>query len=330
MKKTILILCLIPIITLIPACRKTNDHPAAASLMITPTGTSKGQLISKTIDANGGSLSSADGKLTITIPAAALSAATIIGVEPISNENKAGAGNGYRLTPHNMQFSKPVTLSFTYSDADITGSAPELLGIAYQDSTGGWQAIGGIQLDKASKKITGTTTHFSDWSFFESCFITPASASIALNESIELIAVTVMDIDPENPIVGTRPLKDPAEIQASVIKNWQCSAGTIASNAGAKATFKAPGEMPSGNPVAVNAVLNLKQADVMMLVANITIKGSTGIDFLEVDESENKLYLFDDSFGNDPGSGKRSVKVGGTEAVVELWTPSIIVCKFTA
>ena len=91
------------------------------------------------IDANGGELTSADGTLRLTIPAGALSTATDIAIQPISNELTGGIGDAYRLTPHGQTFSKPVTITFNYNAADTVGSRPEFLDIAFQDAEGSWQ-----------------------------------------------------------------------------------------------------------------------------------------------------------------------------------------------
>jgi|GEM_PF-2454813 len=47
---------------------------------------------------------------------------------------------------------------------------------------------------------------------------------------------------------------------------------------------------------------------------------------LQVDEAEGKLYLYG-QFGDDPGPGKRSVTVHGTEVTVEEWAHGLITCK---
>jgi hypothetical protein len=61
---------------------------------------------------------------------------------------------------------------------------PEALGIAYQDAKGIWQAQGGIVVDKVNETVKVTTTHFSDWSLFESFYL---SSSRTVVPEMELL-----------------------------------------------------------------------------------------------------------------------------------------------
>lgn len=138
---------------LIMSCRKDNDVVYNESdETITPTGTPTGQAVHKMIDANGGELTSTDGTLKLTIPAGALSTATDITIQPISNELTGGIGDAYRLTPHGQTFNKPITITFNYNAADTTDSRPEFLDIAFQDAEGSWQMLTNTTVNKVQKK----------------------------------------------------------------------------------------------------------------------------------------------------------------------------------
>ena len=92
-----MILTIIPaFILLFASCNKlkpdlpvvTPPTPQSAGL-VTPVGIPAGNAGSKIIGSGGGSITSADGRFTITIPAGALSGDKTISVQPISNTNVA-------------------------------------------------------------------------------------------------------------------------------------------------------------------------------------------------------------------------------------------------
>jgi hypothetical protein len=49
-----------------------------------------------------------------------------------------GIGNAFRILPHGVQFKKPVIIKISYKPEDLAETLPELLDIAYQDTTGSW------------------------------------------------------------------------------------------------------------------------------------------------------------------------------------------------
>jgi hypothetical protein len=53
--------------------------------------------VTKDIGPEGGTLTSADGKLTITVPKGAVARNTRFSIQPITSENDMGVGGGYRL-----------------------------------------------------------------------------------------------------------------------------------------------------------------------------------------------------------------------------------------
>jgi hypothetical protein len=100
----------------------------------TPVGIPIGQPEQQVIGTNGGTFTTADGRLSLEFPAGALNAATNITIQPVTNNCPGGSGNVLRITPHTVNFNKPVKLSFSYSDTDYISSMPAAVTIAYQDS----------------------------------------------------------------------------------------------------------------------------------------------------------------------------------------------------
>jgi hypothetical protein len=326
------------------SCKKSvveKPVPMPASPLVTASGTPDGAASSRLINAaSGGSITSADGKITINIPAGALSQNETISIQPVTNMTGLGKSKAYRLAPHGITFNKPVTVSFLYIDADINGTAPELLRIVFQDDAGAWQVMNQTQLNKQTRQLSVTTTHFSDWNFVPLVHIEPIEARIGVNESVDL--KVVYSFDPEEIFVplpnDNSPLGTPQQMSSDYLKKWLHSgAGTLTSN-GSQAVYKAPGTAPAQNPVAVSAEINFKQPQTYILVANITILSEFHIDYLQVDETEintaqlkrgSQLFIYG-NFGNDPGAGQRSVKIGNVDLNVTTWSPKIIICDITA
>lgn len=153
---------------------------------VTQPGTPDGDPVSASLNSVGGSLTSPDGKLTITVPEGALSEPTTLSIQPITNGAPGSHGPAYRLLPDGQAFAKPVTLTFHYTDNDVDGSAPQLLGVATHLSDGTWQAIGGPQIDEAARTVSISTSHFSDWSTFEGLKLFPTSGTVMVNKTKEL------------------------------------------------------------------------------------------------------------------------------------------------
>jgi hypothetical protein len=327
------------------SCKKSHiDQPASlptgpTAPLVTAVGTPDGVATSRLIvAATGGTITSADGKIIVNIPAGALSKNETITIQPVTNTTGLGKSKAYRITPHGVTFNKPVAISFRYTEADITGTVPELLRIAFQDSARIWQSMNQTQVVRQNKQLTVTTTHFSDWTVIPLVHIEPAEARIALNETIEL--KVIYSYDPEEifvPLAPVTPLTQP-QISSKFVKKWQHSgSGTLTAD-GAKAVYKAPDKAPAQNPVAINAEISFGQGQPYSVVANVTILSDFHIDYLQVDETElstpqltrgSQLFIYG-NFGNDPGVNKRSVKVGNVGLVVKVWTPKMIICEITS
>lgn len=264
------------------SCKKESSpqetDPVKPVGVATEVGVPDGSPVSKkTIDANGGSLTSNDGRIKITIPAGALSTAQEISIQPISNKNPLGIQEAYRLEPHGVQFSKAVTIEFSYNDDQVKNSIPEALGIAYQDEKGIWQAQGGTVLDKASKKIKVTTNHFSDWSVFESFYLIASGTVVPVNGTIQLEVFTTEDLLVPLTAGEEVPMGKKVSMAASRVKEWKLAGAGNLQSSGANATYKAPPNVPGApNPVAVSVKIDLKQRGTFLLVRHIEVAEDDG------------------------------------------------------
>lgn len=135
-----------------------------------------------TATASGGGLvskSNADGtSAKVELPANAVSSATTVTVAPVAKataitSRPAPAGSSmvgdyvYNFTAVTgttsvASFSKALTITLTYTDAQVAGLSEGTLKIHYWDETSSkWVALGDSVIDSANNKITATTNHFT-------------------------------------------------------------------------------------------------------------------------------------------------------------------------
>ena len=164
---------------------KTSSPTAPANNYGTPTpvGTPIGSASTATIDASGGTLMSPDGRLELIIPANALSTATPISIQPVTNECLGGAGVGYSLTPNGQTFNQPVTLRFHYDDSDRAGTDIHALEVATQRDDRIWYGFKSMNLDSAASTLSVLTSHFSLYSLLERFSIDPWAADVEVNKT---------------------------------------------------------------------------------------------------------------------------------------------------
>lgn len=217
-----------------------------------------------TIGSTGGTLASSDGRLTIAVPAGALTSDTVIGIQPITATAPGALGSAYRLTPEATVFAQPVTLAFTYSAGEAGAAAPSSLRVATHEASGRW-TVASATRDAAQNRIAVTTTHFSDWSFIAGLQLAPAAAVVLVKEIVP-VEVIGCDEAPNPAPPATAPvLRACHSARGTSLTKWSVNAipggnttvGTI-SNFGLPGTdtvndYFAPAVAPAQNPVAVSA-----------------------------------------------------------------------------
>lgn len=324
------------------ACKKNNDLvvpsvPQHDENTVTTVGTPVGNPSIKVIDALGGQLTSEDGVVTVIIPAGAVNTAKEFSIQPISNKLPSGVGNAYRLTPHGKQFNVPVKIVFNYRQQDLANTLPQFLDVAFRDANGSWQAMTNSVVDKPNKKVTVTTTHFSDWTYFKSIQLTPQEATVELGDVLWLkVTTTFPFIDPDDAPPGTTTIPvytSPRPLRPDEILGWTYTGAGQLDPESSKALYTAPNHEPSVNPEAVAVNINMHRKGQFMLIANITVLTNNGVDYLRVDEDYLKLnhsnkcalYLYG-NFGTAAAATIRSVKIDGVTVEADLWAPNFIRC----
>ncbi|MEP7277273.1 MAG: hypothetical protein ABI813_01405 [Bacteroidota bacterium] len=288
MKKLTLFIAIAIIIMTVISCKKIisggiDAPPIDETPVPTAVGDAVGAVVTKQIGVNGGAVTSSDGKVELQIPAGALSGNTTISIQAITNNAPNGISNGYRFTPDGMKFSTAATLKIHYTAGDIYGSLPDLLGIAFQDSTGLWWRVNNFTNDQVNKAISAPMMHFSDWTLFEVMNITPPSAAIRTNKSMNL-EVTYVNAKDDDEMVSVL-LHKVGKI------SWSATTGVLSATTDytdMSRHYKAPATIPSANPVAVSAQVQItfkyhgKTFNNTTLVSNITIYNTDEVYLLEL------------------------------------------------
>jgi hypothetical protein len=235
------------------------------------------------------------------------------------------------LLPEGITFAKPVELTFHYDEQLLQQSPEDFLWIVTQAGDRSWNAMLKSVLDKNSKTVTITTTHFSDWLLgrFIDLSITPASPSVRTGSSLQLkvtgfrgdLAKEDDELAPLIKIIddGLDVLQPLTPIPPAVpgfasrlvefrIKQWTMN-GTAAPvsnshgslNASGKgATYKAPDQIPANNPVAVTVQLEVKNKTgntaPFFVTSNITVVDDAYYLLVKIDGQEFKYLQIDTSW----------------------------------
>ncbi|MGA0557179.1 hypothetical protein ACO2Q8_11035 [Larkinella sp. VNQ87] len=243
---------------------------------VTDVGQPQGQASSKAIGPEGGSLASADGKVQVTFPAGALSQATIITIQPVSNQAPNGLGLAYRFLPDGLQFAKPAILTITYQNIVLSANDPNGLAVAFQGSDRRWWRAGGSSVDTVKRQITVPMPHFSDWTPFEVARLDwidleggpSKDGYVELNASTDLAVSNPFSIVPI-PETADQHNDNNESLKIDEVK-WSVlggdANGTVRANGTElgqeidfyKATYTAPGTYPPNDPVTIVAEVTFK------------------------------------------------------------------------
>ena len=275
----------------------------------TEVGTPTGDKVSQSIGPAGGVVRTADGNVSLTIPAGALSQSTTISLQPIENKAFLGIGSAYEFSPDGLKFAKPAQLTVKYAAGSLDGTSPEAIGIAFQDEKRVWQGKA-AKVNPTEGTFTASVPHFSSWAFFKYYSLTPESMNLAPNQ-VQKLEVVYLKGSYQDPDYGKNPtegdddliaaLTPPQVLKATQVKNWRVNGndansgfsetygGLTVLDQGAAAEYKAPSKVPAipYNPVAVSVELKSRQGQ-LILISNLTIAAENEL-FVKGKRFENPL-----------------------------------------
>lgn len=251
---------------------------AHAAPVPTSVGAAQGAAASRSIGPAGGQVSLPDGSVTVDVPAGALSRATVVAIQPISNTSPAKFGRAVRLSPEGVTFARPVRVTFRFTARDLAATAPATLRVAYRTAQGYWSEPATQRVNVAERTVSVETPHFSDWSVLPGAQITPWSGQVRIGQTLALKVQTCDELtpdDPDNPL--DLPLTTCTDAPARLVSGWAVNgvpggapaSGTVAAQ-GAQATFQAPSTLPPMSLAAVSATFQGPDGPVT-LVSNVDV-----------------------------------------------------------
>ncbi|HXJ18878.1 MAG TPA: hypothetical protein VMT03_01495 [Polyangia bacterium] len=255
----------------------TGGTGGTSDVAVTAVGSQSAAPSTTTIGPNGGTVTSPDQRLVVSIPAGALSANTTIGVANITNTAPGGMGSAFRLTPNGQTFAVPVTL--VYTPTGELDTDPTQVGLAFQTTAGSWQLVPGIAADTTAGTFTSTTTHFTDYSYVAFLQLTADSSALFVGQT-ETLHVVESDPVPDasgnsyvaanpHPYSGGTPSWAVNGVLTGDINAAGATYGYVGTVNGTDGVYTAPAHLPSsGNPVAVSATIAFGSSSVT-LVKNI-------------------------------------------------------------
>lgn len=256
---------------------------------VTETGTPTGATMTTTIGSGGGSLTSGDGLLTLTIPAGAVSSDIQFSVTPITATGP-GAVRAYRVGPEGTTFSSPATLSMKYTPTDIAGSSPQAMFVAYQTPERTWKAPPRT-VNEATQALEVSTSHLSDWTEILGSRLLPPAVHVKVGGTVDFrveycdliqdadagpgVEPTVSRCEPETELANT--FSRPA---INGVPGGNLALGTVASVVRSSAqvsTYTAPPAQPTPNPVQLSVYrLDPDSHEKTILVSEITVDKQDG------------------------------------------------------
>ena len=227
---------------------------------VTPVGTPVGNIITKTIGASGGSITSDDGRVQLTIPPGALSANTNISIQAVTNTCPGGIGVSYDLLPNGTKFSTPASLTFNYADSDVDGTDPLLIYTAFQDSIGQWEVVDSDkEVDTVGKTISFDINHFTIYSAAPGVYVQAYSKEVNASQTSSVEVRQWVSSKKYYPL-----LLPARSFKTSQVSDWAVNGaaggssndGTIAGGNSGTATYTAPGNIVDNRYVNVSVAVS--------------------------------------------------------------------------
>jgi hypothetical protein len=119
------------------------------------------QQSSAVIGAAGGTVTSADGVVSVTIPAGALASDVTITVAPTTSPGAPTISEVYEIGPTGTQFATPATILFRYGSLNLGGTSASSLQLA--TFAGSWVSLNAAVTDIDAETISAPTMHLSPY-----------------------------------------------------------------------------------------------------------------------------------------------------------------------
>lgn len=120
-------------------------------------GTPAGDPVTAQIGPGGGTISTADGGISLVFPAGALATPTDVTIRPMVNTAPGGVGLAYRIEPAGLAIAQPVELTLGVSSALLGDAQIGELGVGLRSKAGDWYTDMGSSATAAVRTGAATT-----------------------------------------------------------------------------------------------------------------------------------------------------------------------------
>lgn len=254
------------------------------------------------IGAAGGSLTSQDGRLTLTVPPGAVSDFTIFGIQLVENRLLGGLGLAYRVSAkvnggneQEATLLRPLELAFTLPSGLLANTAPEDLLLAYQGADGRWQISSERQTEVMPQvagqaaggvRLRGTFQKSGDYAVAPRYKLHPSRGTVKINARLTL---TALKLTPTTAVggYGSYSLLEFSQVPATGwavngVAGGSDTLGRLIPTSGeSQKQYKAPGRKPSPNPVRITAQVS-EGGRTLTLSSAVQVEDSKG--WLEVSQ----------------------------------------------
>jgi hypothetical protein len=147
----------------------------------------------------GGTLSAANGAVTLSAPSGALAQTTHVSVEASTSapaDPRLVAGAAFDLGPNGIAFAQPVTLTLRYPPSGISNGSPESALRLYRVVGTAWQEVPGSSVDIAAKTVVAPIAGFSTFAVLgrhavDRVTISAPSTPVSVGGTLQLTATVV-------------------------------------------------------------------------------------------------------------------------------------------
>jgi hypothetical protein len=159
---------------------RTGQEDGGTEEAATGDAAISGAVVSATIGAGGGQLNSADGILSVQIPAGAIASPTTFSVQQVSSPAAGSIGPTYDLEPSGSTFALPATLTFQYGLLQLAANVATPPGIG-TFVNGSWSPVPSA-VDANAQTVSASIAHLSTWALVHRTGSLPNGAACTHNE----------------------------------------------------------------------------------------------------------------------------------------------------
>jgi hypothetical protein len=307
-----------------PDAGSTRNVENEGKVLPSAVGTVLASPVTAMVGPDGGSVFSEDRRVEIVVPPGVLPAATMFSIGPVTSNAPGAIGRTMRISAGTTQpFSRPVQLKFRLGARELAGVATSSLAVASQNAGGFWQKQG-ASFDEATKTLTASVTHFSDWTALAGTQLIPGTATVKTESTLVIemkhceVSKPTMDgcqggpEAPDSCVVAqcrssTLPSDAFTKWSVNGIEGGNAQIGTVAGFY--RGVYAAPKAVPDPATVAISTSININPS-VVQLVSNVTIVDRPNL--------EGRVYFGPNRSG--AGSGEAELTFERTEDLADVAT----------